>query len=138
MDIEIILTKFGEITFQYRDVGVSGLELSALVGVSEYECHALSHYNNGEPPENVISNSEAVLIKNSTYVWKQAGDMDGAPGLNVADLSYLVDYLFKGGPEPNPYISGNVDCLDDINVADLSYLVDYLFKGGPEPCYYLE
>ncbi len=137
MNFEIILTRFGDIIYQYRDVGVSGLELTALVGISEFECHALSYYNNGVPPEHVISNNEAVLFHNTGYQWAQAGDMDGEPGLNVADLTYLVAFLFSGGPDPIPYEAGNIDCLDDINVADLTYLVAYLFSGGPEPCYYM-
>ncbi len=138
MNFEIILTKFGEMTFQYRDLGESGLEMTALVGLSEYDCRAVSYYNTGEPAENLISDSEAVYFYNSTYYWVLAGDMDGEPELNVADLTYLVDYLFKGGPPPVPLKAGDLDeCIGDINVADLSYLVDYLFRGGPAPCWYL-
>jgi hypothetical protein len=64
------------------------------------------------------------------------GNVDGDIGdnTNVADLTYLVDFLFRGGPAP--------PCLDEAdvdggggspNVADLTYLVDYLFRGGPPP-----
>jgi len=65
-------------------------------------------------------------------------DLTGPGGpIDVADLSYLVDYLFKGGPEPPCLDEGNVDGIEGpggpIDVADLSYLVDYLFKGGPAP-----
>jgi len=64
-----------------------------------------------------------------------AGDADASGSLNVADLVYLVDYLFKGGPEPLPiFLSGDSDCDLRLNVADLVYLVDYVFKGGPPPC----
>ncbi len=60
----------------------------------------------------------------------------GGP-IDVADLSYLVDYLFKGGPPPPCPEEGNVDGLTGpggpIDVADLSYLVNYLFQGGPPP-----
>jgi hypothetical protein len=69
------------------------------------------------------------------------GNVDGLTGpsgeIDVADLSYLVDYLFKGGPEPPCIDEANVDGVigpgGPIDVADLSYLVDYLFKGGPQP-----
>ena len=30
----------------------------------------------------------------------EAANADGEGGINVADLSYLVDYLFFEGPEP--------------------------------------
>ena len=61
------------------------------------------------------------------------GDVDYNMGLNVADLTYLVDYLFKGGDPPPCDIEGDVDASGGINVADLTYMVDYLFKGGPPP-----
>jgi len=64
-----------------------------------------------------------------------AGDADASDQINVADLVYLVNYLFKGGPEPIPiFLSGDSDCDLMLNVADLVYLVNYLFKGGPPPC----
>lgn len=64
-----------------------------------------------------------------------AGDADGNDELNVADLVYMVNYVFKGGAEPLPIsLSGDANCDLVINVADLVYLVDYVFKGGPPPC----
>ncbi len=61
------------------------------------------------------------------------GDADGSGTVNVADVTYLVNYLFKGGPAPNPLELGDADCSGTINVADLTFLIDYLFKGGPAP-----
>jgi len=54
-------------------------------------------------------------------------------GPNIADLTYLVDYLFRGGPEPPCFEEGDVNGDGSINVADLTYLVDFLFRGGPPP-----
>lgn len=55
--------------------------------------------------------------------------------LNIADLTYLVSYLFgsPAGPEPGCPDEGNVDGLASINIADLTYLVQYLFGGGSQP-----
>jgi len=65
------------------------------------------------------------------------GNVDNDPDdlVNVADLTYLVAYLFQGGPEPVCTPEGNVDgdTGEQINVADLTYLVSYLFQGGPLP-----
>lgn len=60
-------------------------------------------------------------------------DGDGTESINVADLTFLVDYLFKGGPAPACEAEANADGASAINVADLTYLVEYLFKGGPPP-----
>ncbi len=69
------------------------------------------------------------------------GNVNGLSGpggpVDVGDLSYLVDFLFKGGPSPPCTEEGNVDAQTgpggSVDVADLSYLVDFLFRGGPEP-----
>jgi hypothetical protein len=67
------------------------------------------------------------------------GDANGRSvngnAVDVSDLSYLVDFLFRGGPAPVPYVlNGDLDCSMDVNVSDLAYLINYLFRGGPDPC----
>jgi subtilisin family serine protease len=68
------------------------------------------------------------LASNYTYVY---GDATGDGLVNSADLVYLMNYLFLGGPLPDPPSAGdpNGDCK--INSADLVYLINYLFTGGP-------
>jgi hypothetical protein len=63
------------------------------------------------------------------------GDVDcSGGGINIADLVYLVDFMFTGGPPPDPYQVGNIDGTGVfIDIADLVYLVDYMFNGGPPP-----
>ena len=61
------------------------------------------------------------------------GNVDGEGGINVADMTYLVDYLFFEGDIPPCTEEGNVDADGGTNVADLTYLVDYLFFDGPAP-----
>lgn len=64
------------------------------------------------------------------------GNVDGVWQVNVADVIYLVAYLFEEGPAPLCEEEGNVDGIGGINIADLTYLVDYIFHGGlpPPPC----
>ena len=62
------------------------------------------------------------------------GDPNSDGAINVADVIYLISYLFKGGPVPLPISeSGDANCDGKVNVADIVYLVAYLFKGGPKP-----
>jgi len=73
-----------------------------------------------------------VLPDDSCFIYR--GDLDHSDGgipVNIADLTYLVDYLFYGGPPPICEAEGDVDASGAINVADLTYLVDYLFFGDP-------
>lgn len=60
-------------------------------------------------------------------------DGDGADLVNIADLTFLVAYLFGGGPDPVCPEEADIDASDNINIADLTYLVAYLFGGGPAP-----
>ena len=62
------------------------------------------------------------------------GDADASGDVNIADVVYVVDYIFNGGPAPSPYESGDVDCSGTINIADVVYLVNYVFVSGwPAP-----
>ena len=61
------------------------------------------------------------------------GDVNYDMKLNVSDLTYLVSYLFRGGPAPPCFEEGDVNGEGKINVSDLTYLVTFLFNGGPPP-----
>jgi hypothetical protein len=76
------------------------------------------------------------------------GDINhDSTGPDIADLVYLVSFMFQSGPAPpcdEPYtpqcpahyyseadINGDGACNPDI--VDLVYLVSYMFQGGPAP-----
>ncbi len=69
------------------------------------------------------------------------GDVDSLAGaggeIGVADLTYLVAYVFQSGSAPPCADEGTVDSIvgagGPIDVADLTYLVAYLFLSGPAP-----
>jgi hypothetical protein len=50
---------------------------------------------------------------------------------NVADIVYLVRWLFQGGPPPPITASANVNGVGAVNVSDVTYFVRYLFASGP-------
>lgn len=58
------------------------------------------------------------------------GDLDGSGQIDIADLTFLVAYLFQDGPAPDPLGRGNTDCIGSIDIADLTRMVDYLFISG--------
>jgi len=60
------------------------------------------------------------------------GDIDGdGAGPNVADLTYLVAYLFQSGPVPPNLWAADVFGDGEIIVNDLTFLVSFLFQSGP-------
>ena len=64
----------------------------------------------------------------------ERGDVNSDSSLTSADIIYMVNFVFKGGPPPQPVLEwGDVNC-DDVNTsADIIYLVNHIFKGGPAP-----
>jgi len=64
------------------------------------------------------------------------GDANADNKISVADAVYLINYLFKGGPPPDPRIKGDANGDGKVTVADVVHLINFLFKGGPPPhCY---
>jgi hypothetical protein len=61
------------------------------------------------------------------------GDVNGDGEINIADVVFLVNYLFVGGPAPSPLEVGDVNCNGEIDFSDAVFLVNYLFIGGPIP-----
>lgn len=61
------------------------------------------------------------------------GDMNCNFETTIGDIVYLVNFLFKGGPEPCSLTMADANCDDLINLGDAIWLVNYLFRGGPPP-----
>ncbi len=63
--------------------------------------------------------------------WPGESNNDGAFG--IGDVVFVVNYIFKNGPEPVPYetcsCDFNGDC--DCNISDVVAGINYIFKGGP-------
>jgi hypothetical protein len=63
------------------------------------------------------------------------GDPNNNNVINILDITYLINFVYKGGPAPVPYAlcSGdpNGNCV--INILDITYLINYVYKGGPAP-----
>jgi len=61
------------------------------------------------------------------------GDANGDETVNVADVVYLVNFLYRSGASPDPMEAGDANSDDIVNVADVVYLVNYLYRGGDPP-----
>jgi len=63
----------------------------------------------------------------------QCGDANGDGNINILDITFLINYLYKGGPAPDPVEIADVNGSGNINLLDITYLIGYLYKGGPGP-----
>ncbi len=73
----------------------------------------------------------AVYETAASYV---CGDADGSGAISISDAVYLINYIFAGGPAPDPLLSGDADCSGAVSISDAVYLINYIFAGGPPPC----
>ncbi len=60
-------------------------------------------------------------------------DGDNNDSIDIADLVFLVAYMFQNGTSPICLLEANVDGLGDIDISDLVYLVAYMFQSGANP-----
>jgi hypothetical protein len=61
------------------------------------------------------------------------GDANGDGIIDMSDAIYLLNYLFKNGPEPDPYALGDANSDGEILVEDAIFLLNYILRGGPAP-----
>ncbi len=53
--------------------------------------------------------------------------------VNILDLNFLVNRIFRGGPLPITIQSGDFNRDFKISILDLNHLVNLIFRGGPPP-----
>lgn len=62
------------------------------------------------------------------------GDVNQSGSINSADIIFLVNYVFRGGPAPEcSGNAGDVTCNGSTDASDIIFLVGFVFKGGPAP-----
>ncbi|MEZ5360262.1 MAG: dockerin type I domain-containing protein [Candidatus Zixiibacteriota bacterium] len=62
------------------------------------------------------------------------GDINSDGTVNIGDVTYAVNYIFKGGPPPSCFEAMDVNCDGGYNIGDAVYLIVYIFQGGAPPC----
>jgi PKD repeat protein len=61
------------------------------------------------------------------------GDASGDQAINLLDITFLINYLYKGGPAPVPLLAGDPNGDFSVNILDVTCLINFLYKGGPAP-----
>lgn len=63
------------------------------------------------------------------------GDVNRNLIRDIEDVIYLLNYVYKNGPAPNPQMAGDVNWDEVIDILDVYYLIDFLFASGPSPSF---
>jgi hypothetical protein len=61
------------------------------------------------------------------------GNPNGDNDVNVGDAVFMVNYVFKNGPAPNPWQLGDANCDGTLDVGDVVFLIAASFRYGPQP-----
>jgi len=67
------------------------------------------------------------------FVYFIHGDVNMNEIIELGDVVYLITYLYKNGPAPDPLAAGDVNCDGIVELGDVVYLISYLYKNGPAP-----
>ena len=62
------------------------------------------------------------------------GDTNSDENVSLSDIVFLINYLYKYGPSPEPLHSADTNYDGDVSLSDIVYLISYLYKGGPPLC----
>jgi len=101
------------------------------VGDRAYSVFAADFDDDGDldlATANYLSDDVSVLLN-----CLPTGDCNWDAVVNIADVVYLINYLFTDSPAPEPLEIGDVNCDGAVNIADVVYLINYLFINGPPP-----
>ena len=53
--------------------------------------------------------------------------------INILDIVYLINNIYKSGPDAEPLESADVNHDISINILDIIYLINNMYKSGPDP-----
>ncbi|MDP2960218.1 MAG: dockerin type I domain-containing protein, partial [candidate division Zixibacteria bacterium] len=60
-------------------------------------------------------------------------DVNETGNTSLGDIVYLINYLFKFGPEPDPMYGADTNGDGKVSLSDIVWLINYIFKFGPSP-----
>jgi len=61
------------------------------------------------------------------------GDVDGTSGVNILDVVFIINNIYKSGSDPDPLEAADVNHDYLINILDVVYLLNSIYKDGPDP-----
>ena len=109
--------------------------LDGFGGASESDNYRIPVNSGGQPSPPGLSESANWRL-DAGYVLASRvkhGDANADGTVDLGDAIYILNYLFKSGPDPCPMEAGDASSDGVVDLGDAIYVLNYLFKGGPAP-----
>ncbi len=74
-----------------------------------------------------------VIIRAREVTTFLRGDANDDGGIDIADPVWIINELFRNGPESPCQDAADANDDDGVDLADATYLINYQFLGGPPP-----
>ncbi|MEE9442160.1 MAG: trypsin-like peptidase domain-containing protein [candidate division Zixibacteria bacterium] len=97
----------------------------------DYQLELNVFSNDPKPENNNIIIPVNLIVTEFPYI---CGDANGDGYVNLGDAVFLVTFIFRSGPAPDPLESGDANCDGNADVGDAVYVINFAFKFGPKPC----
>ncbi|MCK4404011.1 MAG: agmatine deiminase family protein [candidate division Zixibacteria bacterium] len=96
----------------------------------------------GEVPDTPLVESFTLIVEDLFHADTQTvvvctyicGDANRDQQIDIGDVVYLINYLYRGGSEPLPTEAGDCNRDEIVDLGDVVYLINYLYRDGPPPC----
>lgn len=107
-----------------------GISLGSQTGIIEGTCNRAGAFefdieinDSGEPTQTDTRHYSLRV----NYI---CGDANGDHTMNILDVTYLIYFLYKGGPAPQNMLAADTDGSGAVNLLDVTKMISYLYKQG--------
>jgi hypothetical protein len=96
----------------------------------------IQHMDDGSFDTYHVIDVQTDMVINPISCGCDPGNVNADTVINIFDITYIISYLYRGGPAPTPYPLCNCDMNCDCvcNIFDITGLISYLYLEGTPPC----
>ena len=114
-------------------ISISGSASSVLLTEREHGiyCYSLRAKDDDDQYSGFATAQQIFVDLTPQYI---CGDANADGMVNVSDAVSIINFVFAGGAEPQPYESGDTNCDITVNVSDAVWIINFVFTSGNSPC----